>query len=270
MGRENTASTLSLSVNYGVHLTRAGQTLRAAEVYRKILNSAAANGRIANRYLESNYAGVLVLLGRYQEATTLVERALAAATAAGNTRAIAGASVTGANAACAAGDLQRCESQLASAGQLMPSVYPKNHKSFSTFEFVNARLSLAQNDPRTAREHLRRALEVLDASTEHDSARVRVLALLVRVELQLSEQRAAMDHAVEAVAAARQDSEGFAYTEWLGVALLAQGIVQKESDAKADAQATLREALTQLQGAMGEDAPPTREARALLAELTQK
>ena len=58
---------------------------------------------------------------------------------------------------------------------------------------------------------------------------------------------------------------GLTHIEWLGSALLAQGAVLAAQGDKPAAQAALREALAQLQASVGDEAPATREARALLA-----
>jgi serine/threonine-protein kinase len=268
MGRENTSAALSLGVNYGVHLSRAGQTLRAADVYQRTLESEAAQGRIALRNLESNYAGVLALLGRYQESTAMIERALAAANGAGNLRSIAWNELAAANAWCTAGDLKRCQFYLAQANSAVPAGYPLGHRSFAVLELVTARLAVARRDPADARDHLHRALGILDKLTERDPNRIRVLAELVRTDVQLGDLAAATEHARTAITEARRDSQGFAHTEWLGIAFLADGIVKKAVGARSESEADLREALAHLSAAMGTNAPPVQEARALLSEIT--
>jgi len=267
MGREDTPQNLYLVVNYGVHLTRAGQTLRAAEVYQKSLDAAAANNQTVNPNLEASYAGVLVWLGRYPEASTFIERSLAAATASGNVRALSGAKATAANVYCAAGDFERCAAFLKGAREMMTPIFPANHRNFATLEMIDARLALERKNPAAARDHLRRALEIQDAEKEQDTTRIRALSNLARMELQLGDRRAAADYAHQAVTAAREVSRGFSQSEWLGTALLAEGIVEKDAGAKAEAQATLREALTQLQGSVGDKAALTQEAQALLGAL---
>jgi hypothetical protein len=61
--------------------------------------------------------------------------------------------------------------------------------------------------------------------------------------------------------------QGQPHTEWLGSALLAQGVVLAAQGEPAQARAVLGEALNQLQAAMGSDAWATRDARAHLAAL---
>jgi hypothetical protein len=90
--------------------------------------------------------------------------------------------------------------------------------------------------------------------------------LLARTELQLGEPDAARAHAERAVARARDATAGFEHSEWLGSALLAEGMVQRARGEIAAARATWRAALVQLQASVGDSAPPTTEVRRLLAE----
>jgi hypothetical protein len=60
---------------------------------------------------------------------------------------------------------------------------------------------------------------------------------------------------------------GFSNSAWLGNALLAQGTVQQARGDKAAAEATLRVAMAQLQGALDVGAPATQEASTLLTGL---
>ncbi|MEO5883728.1 MAG: hypothetical protein ABIQ06_15030, partial [Caldimonas sp.] len=88
--------------------------------------------------------------------------------------------------------------------------------------------------------------------------------LLARTELALGHPDAAAARAAEAVAQARTLAQGFAHSEWLGSALLAQAIVQRGSG-EAAAQASARAALAELEATAGDAAQTTAEARRLLA-----
>ena len=57
----------------------------------------------------------------------------------------------------------------------------------------------------------------------------------------------------------------FADSEWLGSALVAQGMVQKARGETAAAQVSWHAALIELQAAVGDTAPATAEVRQLLA-----
>jgi eukaryotic-like serine/threonine-protein kinase len=268
MGRENTSATMVLAVNYAVNLTRAGQAQRAAEVYERTVNSSAAQGRLADRNLESNYAGVLVSLGRAPEAVALIERALAAAAEAKNARTIAHDDLVAANVWCAVGELERCESYLNKARGEFPAIYPANHRNYATLEWVSAHLAQARQDVPGAREHLRRALEIFAHSAESEPTRIRVLAELVRADLKLGELQEAQQNSNRALKEARENSQGFQHTEWLGTALLVAGLVKRAQGANTAAAADWREALSHLTEALGPNAPLTVEARTALSQPT--
>jgi protein involved in temperature-dependent protein secretion len=108
------------------------------------------------------------------------------------------------------------------------------------------------------------ALAFYDGAQDRNTGRVRALSSLARVEAQLGRLALAADYARSAVTAARTVSAGFANSEWLGSALLAQGIVLAAEGDNAASKAVLAQAVEQLRGALGDDAPATREARARL------
>ena len=64
---------------------------------------------------------------------------------------------------------------------------------------------------------------------------------------------------------ARDTKTGFAHSEWLGSALVAQGIVKQTRGELTEAQASWREALIELQETVGEWAPATAEVRRLMS-----
>ena len=128
-------------------------------------------------------------------------------------------------------------------------------------------MRLAQIDERgeddaAAQRELERAVENFDAT--HNRGLPRALALLARLELQRGELQPARAHAERAVQVARERLEGFDRSSWLGVALVAQGLVQQRLGDEATARQTWRAALDHLQPCLGDDAPDTLEARRLL------
>jgi hypothetical protein len=129
---------------------------------------------------------------------------------------------------------------------------------------TEAGLLLAQHRPVPAREQLSRAVAAFDAASDKSPLRIRALAQLARAESQAGDTAAASSHAATAVAAAREAAKGFASTQWLGEALVARGVVRKAAGEQAESNAALREAVVQLEGSIGADAPQTREARLLV------
>jgi hypothetical protein len=91
------------------------------------------------------------------------------------------------------------------------------------------------------------------------------LILFARAEQQLGDLPSARRHAEQAVAGARSAMAGFEHSRLLGSALVAQGIVQRASGELAAARASWTDALVELRATAGDGAPPTEEARRLLA-----
>ena len=108
------------------------------------------------------------------------------------------------------------------------------------------------------------------AATDSNSIAIRALALLARTEQRLGELDAAQSHAQRAVRQARHTKIGFAHSEWLGSALVAQGIVQHARGERTEAQASWREALIELRDTVGEWAPATAELRSLMAMSSER
>ena len=263
MGRGRTRAASALYNNLGVLLSKAGQTLQAVAVYERGLDVAQgfADG---NPSLESNYAKLLVELGRAAESMPLFEKALAGARARANQRASANVSLIAAPAWCAMKDLVRCAELLATAREGLISMLPPGHARLGTLEMTQAQLALAHGDLTQARTRLDRATTIFAAAAEQNNIGIRALTLLARTEQQLGALDAAGLHAARAVAQARTATPGFAHSEWLGSALVADGLVQRARGDLAAAQAAWRSALAELVATVGDTAPATVEARALL------
>ena len=266
MGREQTARMALRLNNFSRTLYVAGQPRRAEEMAARGLEIARglADSDELIASIEGNRARALIELGRHDEAKALAEHALASAIGRKDVVWAGIFSLYGAPAWCASGEVARCASLLGIARDKLQAALPPGHLNFGAVELLAAQLSLAERQPAQAREQLLRAVAIFDAASEKSPLRSRALALLARTEQQLGDAAAATAHAALAVGQAREVSKGFASTEWLGAALVAQALVQQAQGDKAGAQATLREALPQLQGAAGDEAPATREARALL------
>jgi len=195
----------------------------------------------------------------------LFEAALTSAEQRGHQRSIGMFSLLAAPAWCAEREFARCEALLTGARAQLQATLPARHGARGTLEMEEAELALGRRQLAPARDHLQLALSIFDDATAWNPNRVRALALLARVELQLGDTPSAARHADQAVAQARAALGGFAHSAWLGEALLVQGVVQNAEGDKIAAAATWREALMQLQDTIGDTAPATQEARSLIA-----
>lgn len=274
MGRQQTARIAVRFNNYSRMLYIAGLPLRAEamaarglEIVRGLAGGESEGGELV-AILEGNRGRALIELGRLDEARPSIDHALASALERKDLRWAGNFALYGASAWCAAdGDAARCESLLDIARDKLQATLPPKHSSFAAIELAAAQLSLAKLQPATARTRLLHAVAAFDAAGDKTPQRINALTLLARTELQMGEVAAAAQHAALAVAVAREVSTGFTSTAWLGNALLAHALVAQAQGDKGGARTALREGIVQLQGAVGEDAPAAREARALLEGL---
>jgi tetratricopeptide (TPR) repeat protein len=138
---------------------------------------------------------------------------------------------------------------------------------FASLQVQSGLAALNAQQWQRAAQQLQAAVEGFDAAADRTPARAQAQALLARAEQQVGRPERARRLADDAVAAARADMQGQPQTEWLGSALLAQGVVLAAQGETAQARAVLGEALNQLQSSMGPDAWATRDARTRLASL---
>lgn len=263
LGRGQTTVALTVKNNLGVLLTRAGLLQRAAGVLQKALDNAAATDTVSRQLLEPNYARVLGLLGRGAEARPLAERALASVKTSGNLRALGYTALTAASVSCAEDRLADCGRHLGEARAAFTRLEPADRSGLGTLAYATGGLALQQHSPASARTQLQSALATLETTHEWNPTRTRSLTLLARTELELGDIDSARRHVAEAVSSARSFAKDLPSSAWLGEALLAQALVQRAGSDAAGAGRSLDEAWVQLREADGDDAPVTREARAL-------
>lgn len=264
LGRGHSRKAVGLLNNLGVALQRSGQTLKAMQAFERALQISRGSGAVEPA-LEGNYALRLIDLGRPSEAKAVLEHAIAEARVREDERSVNALLAQGARAWCQLRDLAGCEKMLMVSRTGLAKTHPPKHSMVGTLETSQAQLSLARGDALLAREQLQRAMAIFDADDNRNRIGIRALAWLARTEQQLGDLPAAAQHAQRAVKLAREALAGFEHSEWLGSALVAQGLVQQAQGDSAAAQATWRAALIELQDTLGDAAPATEEARRLLA-----
>jgi serine/threonine protein kinase len=260
MGRGHTWQASGLYQNLGVLLSRAGQSVAALEAYRQALDITRGLGG-ANPGLEGSYANRLIEMGRSREAIPLIEHAVAEANRRGDKRTAPSLLVQGAQAWCLTNDVAHCGELIDTARAGLKDILPPGHSLFGSLELANAQWLIARGSLPDARNALTRAVAIFDAASEKNQASIRALTLLARIEQQLGDIDAARLHAELAVARARETMSGFAHSEWLGSALVAQGMVQQARGEPNMAQASWRAAANELEATLGDSAPATVEAR---------
>ena len=268
MGRGQTSYAMTTLNGYGVKLARSGQWLRAAEAYQRCLAATGpAEGAEVRPSLESNYAKLLVDLGRPQEARPLFEAALESATRRNDPRSIMYATLLSAPAWCETGELTECEARLKRAEDLAHQLLPAGHTAFGVLEFEKGQLAALRRQYPVARAHLQAAIEFVNASSDKSPTEIRARLHLARTDLQLGDLGAATAEAEDAVQRARAALHGFKSSAWLGAALLIQGQVEAARGNKGAARELLQQARAQLGETEGDEAPATQEARGALSKL---
>jgi tetratricopeptide (TPR) repeat protein len=267
IGRGHTAIVSTIEHNMAGYLSRAGQTLRSLELLERDLAARGPQGEPRDPSSWTNYGRMLVRVGRYAEAEPLLNRALEAYLANGNKRGEAFTRLGLATLACEREPLARCDAQLAVVTQQLREVLPPRHSLFAALYALGGQAALAAQRPALAKERLDVAMAAYDEASDRTPSRIQAEVLLARAEQALGHGSVARALADDAVAAARTSMQGQLQTEWLGRALLAQGVVLAAQGSGAEARAVLGESVSQLQATMGEDAPPTREAQAQLSAL---
>jgi tetratricopeptide (TPR) repeat protein len=267
IGRGNTGLVSTMQHNLAGYLSRAGNQLRAADALKQHLALEGPPGQPRDPSSLTNYGRMLVRIGRYDEAQPLLQQALKAYQANGNQRGEAFTRLGLATATCHRESLALCDAQLAEVTAALRGVLPAQHSVFASVRVQSGRAALEARDyPRAARE-LQAASDAFDAALDRTPARSQAQALLARAEQHLGHTLRARQLANDAVAAARAAMQGQPHTEWLGSALLAQGVVLAAQGETGQARAVLGEALNQLQASMGPDAWATRDARTRLGAL---
>lgn len=267
---DSTANSFKLN-NFAVILQRAGQSLRALQTIEQSLK--AWLGPNADRKLDwaqrSNYISALHSVGRIDQALPHVELGMTEALSTTDPRMLSQMSLRAAEVLCETSALVRCESLIGLSAKNFATYMSATHPTMARLELVRAHLALTRQSPELAREHIARALDIMDKAAKPDGRRCLALAQLAQSHLMLGERDAALKAAQDAVAYARQHFADFPTSRWGGMAMLSLGRVHRErGDTKLAAEA-LQNGKTQLEASLGADSPialnVSRETTQLLA-----
>jgi serine/threonine-protein kinase len=268
MGRGQTDFAVTLLNSEGVVLAKSGQWLTAAAVYERglaIAHSVSGGAEISPQ-TQINYAKLLVDLGREREALPLFDAARAVAQRRGDVKAIEMVDLLSAPALCDLGRLDECAARLQRSGATLHQQLPPGHATLGTHETEWAQLAVARGQRPDAQQHLRTALKIFAATSEHNPNELRAMALLAEIDLTLGNLAAARAEADDVVAQARGALGGLPGSAWLGRALLVQGEVLRAQGHADAARAAWGAALRMLSDTAGEQAPWTGQTRRLLTD----
>lgn len=251
--------------NLGVLHAQAGNPLLAVQTYERGLGMLGdlANATELRPMTAGNRASSLAELGRAAEAIEELTRARDHVRRQGQLQEAALHQQLLARASCTAGELARCEAELALSREEMARHVPPGRTSLALNDIIAAELALKRDRPVQARAALQQAMAIFAGSPRRVGMR-HTLALMARAELALGNTDAAAARAADAVARERERRVPTIASEWLGQALLAQGLVAQAQHLPERARVAWTEAELELQASVGAQAPITQEARRLL------
>jgi tetratricopeptide (TPR) repeat protein len=268
---DSTTNSFKLN-NFAVMLQRAGQSSRALQIIEQSLQ--AWLGPNADRKLDGaqriNYISALHSVGRIDQALPHAELGMTQALQANEPRVMSQMSLRAAEVLCETAEIARCESLIDLSAKNFATYISPTHPTLARLELLRAHVALTRQLPADAREHIARALDIMDKTGKPDGRRCLALAQLAQAHLMLGERDAALKTAQEAVAYARLHFADFPTSRWGGTAMLSLGRVQRErGDTKLAAEA-LQNAKTQLEASLGANSPIvlnlTREMTGLTAQ----
>ena len=266
MGRGHTAMASTWINNLAILEVSAGQPLAALASMERAV---ALQGPVEVPVRRTNLARQQFALGLTQEALANGERGREASRVSGDLFNVAmfdaaytGCPIEVGRTACR----QRREASRRLLQQSMPPTSPM----FARFELATGQEALAHGEVKAAHRAFTNAIEIFDAGQRPAADRILAANLLARTEAALGLHESALKRAADTVlrATAMADAvaaSGLPHSAWLGQALLAQAVVQRAAGQGDNARLSAEKALPHLQATMGERAPQTREAVALLA-----
>lgn len=266
MGRGDTQLAAALYGNMGALLSMSGQTRQARMASGRavaILRDAGDTEPV----IEAVHAKLLADLGQAGEARVMVDRAIGAARAAGNQRALTIALQNAASIALSAGDWAGAAGRLQELGAEHARATTVGLHARTYLAALRGELALVpgHGDVADARAALDRSLAQLGTAT-NDAVVVRARVAAAALHLHQGDLALAQAHASRAVADARAAKAGFPHSRGVGLALVALGQVQQAQGDSAAARATWTEALAELRVSDGDDAPAVAAVRALLRD----
>ena len=266
---DTTAMSFNLNT-FAVMLLRAGQNLRALQVIEQDIQArqvSNADGAL-DSVLRSNYVSALHAMGRIDQAMPHVELGLREALSSTEPRKLGEVGLRAAEVLCDTNDLARCESLIELSAKNFAIYMSPTHPTLARLNLLRAKVAINGRSPGVAREHIARALGIMDKAGKPDGRRVLALGQLAQAELMLGERDLALKHADEAVTYARLHFMDFPTSRWGGMAMLSLGQVRRERGELKPAADALQNAKAQLDAALGADSPVALNATREWTQLT--
>jgi len=260
-GREESAGAMVVTNNWGLERLNAGDLQGALRLFERGLETARRRG-VPPPYLVWNRAGVLLYLGRYDEALSESETLERIASEGGAVPFQIGARVLRANVLRERGALDQADAVIRGAAALVEKVPPDTF-SVLAYQLAVADLALERQRPAEARA----AIEPLVSRLEARRLRQKIFAyaLRTRAEIQLLEGR--LEHALADARRALEMTQQIQGSKpgsfHTGVSWLTVARIEKAGGDVEAARRSATRALEQLEPMVGSGHPRVEEARGL-------
>jgi tetratricopeptide (TPR) repeat protein len=273
LGRDNTETAGTLFNNWGLLLDQLGRPLEAEKVLRRAIDIGRDDRgeETVSPILLTNYARVLNVLSRRDEAADYSERATAKAQEVKNEVAYNQSLLVRERIYREQGDLKRAAEVLSEAEQRLRKVLPPGHSAFGSIAMQWALQAQARGDLPNALSLINQGVEHFEAAVKAGGNRADALpGMLVRrsdIELQLHLPDRALDDASRAVEMLEKSAEPGTFSCITGRAYLTLGRTRQAQGKTEEARSALQSALDHLQSTLGADHPDILNTRQLLAQL---
>jgi eukaryotic-like serine/threonine-protein kinase len=259
--------------NAGVNLLQAGAPKEALAAFEQSLtiDRAAGTSEGSGGYsttTHANHAASLLQVGRVTEAAASLDATVDAARRQKNPVVLGRTLLLASRAHLFAGDLPDAAKLADEAAASIDATLPPRHVGRAALLTQQGRIALTRGDTQRARDLLLESIAMFAAAAPRSSDRVFTLAALADVHRIRGEHADAMKRAEESLALARQSAGDLPFSFRIGVAALAicEAGIALNAVSAAESTQSCDLAIAQLAGAVGEDAPTTRHARALRAQ----
>ncbi len=271
LGRDHTEQAGTLLNNWALSLFFLGRPIDAEAAFRRAIDISRSDGHdgSVSPMLLLNLARPVLELDRADEAATLAERAAAEATRLDDQVVQIQALLFSGGVRRARGDLGGASTAFAEAERRLRERLPAGHVAFGLLALQRALLAHVEGRLGDARDHAQQAIAIAEASSQGGD--VLGPAFACRAEVAVAEGRfeAALDDAERALEIERARIGTGHYGSRVGRVTVIVAQAQLGLARRADARASLTEALAHLTATLGADHVETMRARELLAAAVE-
>jgi serine/threonine protein kinase len=269
LGRDQTQTAGTLLNNWALALQGLGRSLEAEKVFRRALDISRDDRgeETVSPMLLVNYARVLRVLGRLDEAADYAERAHSKALEVDNPVVVNQSLLEQNRIYRMQGNLDRAGEALSEVESRFRKALPPGHYVFSVVACERFLLAQSRGQLQEALTLANQAVVTFEAALKAGGAAADYLPMLLtrraEVETQLRMPEEAIADARRAVDDLRQAAEPGTYSSFLGEAYAALGRALRAQGNEKEARQAFQSAADHLQSALGPDHPLSREVREL-------